>query len=244
MVRKWMARSLVTLLLLAVACAAAAWIYGQRVLPQTSGGMVLPGARAELRIERDEHGIPTIRAASVSDAFFGLGVAHAQDRLWQMETHRRIGAGRLAEAFGEGAADTDRFLRTLGVLRTASAQWDRLPAASRSALQAYADGVNAVIANLSARPPEFVLLGLQPEPWTPQDSLAWAIMMAWDLGANWQSELIRLRLSAKLPKQRIDQLMPPYPGDVVPASMDYAAFYRSLLLDGQQATSEASLLSL
>ena len=244
MVRKWMARSLVTLLLLAVACAAAAWIYGQRVLPQTSGGMVLPGARAELRIERDEHGIPTIRAASVSDAFFGLGVAHAQDRLWQMETHRRIGAGRLAEAFGEGAADTDRFLRTLGVLRTASAQWDRLPVASRSALQAYADGVNAVIANLSARPPEFVLLGLQPEPWTPQDSLAWAIMMAWDLGANWQSELIRLRLSAKLPKQRIDQLMPPYPGDVVPASMDYAAFYRSLLLDGQHATSEASLLRL
>ncbi len=244
MLRHWMTRSLVVLLLLLLACAAVAWIYAQQVLPQTEGSMVLPGARAELRIERDAHGIPTIRAASIADAFFGLGVAHAQDRLWQMETHRRIGAGRLAEAFGEGAADTDRFLRTLGVRRTASAQWDQLPAASRSALQAYADGVNAVIAGLSARPPEFVLLGLQPEPWTPQDSLAWAIMMAWDLGANWQTELIRLRLSAKLPKLRIDQLMPPYPGDAVPASMDFAAFYDSLRLDGQQATSEASLLRL
>ena len=75
-------------------------------------------SRTTLQILRDAHGIPTVRAASLRDAMFGLGVAHAQDRLWQMETHRRIGSGRLAEAFGEAALDTDRFLRTLGVRRT------------------------------------------------------------------------------------------------------------------------------
>ena len=244
MIGKWLRRLLTLVLLLAVAAALAAWVYGQRVLPQTEGTLALPGARAELQILRDVHGIPTIRATSVRDAMYGLGVVHAQDRLWQMETHRRIGAGRLAEAFGEGAVDTDRFLRMLGVRRVAAAQWAQVSPASREVLQAYADGVNAVIGSLRARPPEFVILGLQPEPWTPEDSLAWAIMMAWDLGANWSTELIRLRLSLKMPKERIDQLLPPYPGDAVPQSMDYAAFYRGLKLDGQQALGEGPLLRL
>ena len=241
---RWIRRSFTLLLLVVVSAALLAWFYGQRVLPQTEGTLALPGARAQLSIERDDTGIPTIRAASVRDALYGLGVAHAQDRLWQMETHRRIGAGRLAEAFGDGALETDRFLRVLGVRRAAAAQWAQVSPASRELLMAYTEGVNAVIAGLRARPPEFVILGLQPEPWTPEDSLAWAIMMAWDLGANWQTELIRLRLSLKLPKERIDQLMPPYPGDAVPASMDYAALYKSLKLDGQQALGEAPLLRL
>jgi penicillin amidase len=97
---------------------------------------------------------------------------------------------------------------------------------------------------LKARPPEFVILGLQPEAWTPEDSLAWAIMMAWDLGANWNTELMRLRLALKMPKDRIDQLLPPYPGDAVPKTLDYAAFYRGLKLDGQQALAEPALLRL
>ena len=244
MTLKWIRRGLTTLLLVLVVAALVAWVYARRVLPQTEGRLALAGARAELTILRDEHGIPTIRAASVRDAMFGLGVAHAQDRLWQMETHRRIGSGRLAEAFGEAALDTDRFLRVLGVRRVAAAQWAQVSPASRELLQAYADGVNAVINTLPARPPEFVILGLQPEPWTPEDSLAWAIMMAWDLGANWQTELIRLRLAMKLPKERIDQLLPPYPGDAVPQSMDYAAFYRGLKLDEQQAAGEPALLRL
>ncbi|MDT7834904.1 penicillin acylase family protein [Aquabacterium sp. OR-4] len=232
---RWFRRLLTLLLWLLIAAAIAGWIYSRRVLPQTEGSLSLPGLGAELRIERDGHGIPTIRAASVRDAMFGLGVVHAQDRLWQMETHRRIGAGRLAEAFGEGALDTDKFIRILGVRRAAAAQWAQIGPAGREALTAYAAGVNAVIAQLKARPPEFMLLGLQPEPWTPQDSLSWAIMMALDLGANWQAEVLRLRLAMQLPKARIDELMPPYAGDPVPATQDYAAFYRSLKLDARQA---------
>ncbi len=228
---KWLQRvSWTVLALLALGAAAVAW-YWQAVLPQVQGEMRLSGLRAELRIERDAHGIPTIRAASARDAYFGLGVAHAQDRLWQMETHRRIGAGRLAEAFGEGALETDRFLRILGVRRTAAAQWQRLPAESREALQAYADGVNAVLREqLAARPPEFVILGLQPEPWDPVDSLAWAIMMAWDLGGNWGTELLRLRLALQMPVARIDQMLPPYPGEAPLATADYAALFRGLKL--------------
>ncbi len=235
MIGRWFRRLFTLMLLLLVAAALAAWTYSRLVLPATEGEIALPGAGAGLRIERDAHGIPTIRAGSLRDAMYGLGVVHAQDRLWQMETHRRIGAGRLAEAFGEGAVDTDRFLRILGVRRVAAQQWAQVGPAAREALGAYTEGVNAVIATLRARPPEFVILGLQPEPWQPEDSLAWAIMMAVDLGANWQTEVLRLRLAMKLPKQRIDELLPPYQGDPVPATQDYAALYRSLQLDARQA---------
>ena len=229
---KWFKRVgwlLLTLLLLLAA--ALAW-YSQRALPRTLGEISLPGLQGELRIERDEYGIPTVRAGSALDAYYGLGVVHAQDRLWQMEIHRRIGAGRMAELFGAPALETDRFLRALGVRRAAAAQYARLPAESRAALQAYAAGVNAVIqGEMRARPPEMLILGMTPEPWDPVDSLAWAIMMAWDLGANWSTELLRLRLALQMPVARINTLLPPYPGEQPLATADYAALFRSLKLD-------------
>ncbi len=241
---KWFRRVALVLLLVLGVLALALFGYAQRVLPVVDGTLQLPGAQAEVRIERDAHGIPTIRAGSEHDLAWGLGVAHAQDRLWQMETHRRIGAGRLAEAFGPGALPSDRFLRALGVRRAAQAQWRQLPAASRALLQAYTDGVNAVLtAGLRARPPEFIVLGIQPEPWTPLDSLSWALMMAWDLGGNWNSELLRLRLALQMPVQRIQQLLPPYPGEAPLPVADYAALYRGLKL-GAPAQKTAWLDSL
>jgi penicillin amidase len=232
---RWIRRGLAALLLLTLAAALALVLYAWRTLPPHDGTLVLPGARGEIRIERDAHGIPTIVAADALDAYYGLGVVHAQDRLWQLETHRRIGAGRTAEAFGPAALDADRFLRALGVRRAAEAQWANAPPATRAVVEAYAAGINAVVAEGGqARAPEFMVLGLQPGRWEPADSFAWAIMMAWDLGGNWNTELLRLRLALKLPVERIEQLLPPYPGDAVPATADYAALYRSLGLGAQR----------
>lgn len=232
---KWIRRGAWALLWVALVVALALWIYSRRVLPTTQGTITLQaGPKAELRIERDAHGIPTIKAATREDAYFGLGYVHAQDRLWQLETHKRIGSGRLAEAFGESAVETDKFLRALGVRRTAAEQWTQVGAEARAALTAYAAGINAYVQNeLSARPPEFMLTGVQPEPWAPEDSLAWATMMAWDLGANWSAELLRLRLAMKLPVERIHELLPPYPGEKPLATADYAALFRGLKLNGQ-----------
>ena len=239
--RTWLSRVLWVFGGLLMALAGAAGLYAWRASPASEGTLQLAGANGEIRILRDAHGIPTIRAGSVRDVMFGLGVAHAQDRLWQLETHRRIGAGRLAEAFGEGALETDRFLRALGVRRAAQAQWDATQGESREVLQAYAAGVNAVMRQaLKARPPEFLILGLQPEEWTPVDSLAWAIMMAWDLGGNWNSELQRMRLALKFPVQRVDELMPPYPGEKPLVTADYAALYRELKI-GSTSTTQAWL---
>jgi len=233
---KWFKRGAVALLGLLVMVMAAAGLYTWRALPQTEGRLTLAGAGAEFRIERDANGIPAIHAATERDVWFGLGVAHAQDRLWQLETHRRIASGRLAEVFGPSALEADRFLRALGVRRAAQAQWQRLPAEAKDQLQAYADGINAVLQDLSgglrARPPEFLILGITPEPWNPVDSLAWATMMAWDLGGNWTTELLRLRLAMQMPVERVHQLLPPYPGEKPLPTLDFASLYRSLNLDG------------
>lgn len=240
---KWLRRGAWALLLVVLMVVAALWIYSRRVLPMTSGTMPLQGLRGEIRIERDADGIPTIKAASRDDAMFGLGYVHAQDRLWQLETHKRIGSGRLAESFGESALETDKFLRALGVRRVAAAQWEQASAETRAALNAYAAGINAYVQNeMSARPPEFILTGTVVEPWTPEDSMAWATMMAWDLGANWSAELLRLRMSLKLPVERINELLPPYPGDKPLPTADYAALFRGLKLSpslGQQALNAA-----
>jgi penicillin amidase len=228
-VTKWLRRTGAAFLVILLAAAGAIALYVQRALPVTDGVLMVKGPAQEVRIERDAHGIPTIRAASPEDAMFGLGFVHAQDRLWQLETHKRIGAGRLAEAFGPGAIDSDRFLRALGVRRAAELQWRHAGASSRRLTEAYAAGVNGYVReHLRARPPEFVLLGLQPSSWEPPDTYAWAVMMAWDLGGNWSTELLRMRLAAKLPVSRIDELIPPYPGDAPLAVADYATLYREL----------------
>jgi len=224
-----------------VGLASALALYAQRVLPQTEGVQPAPGLIAPVRIERDADGIPTLRAATLPDAVYALGVVHAQDRLWQLETHRRIGAGRLAEAFGAGALETDRFLRALGVRHAAKAQWAAMRGEARAIVLAYTAGINSVLRTLRARPPEFLILGLQPEDWSPVDTLAWAIMMSWDLGGNWSSELLRLQLSARLPAARIAELMPAAPGGSLPATADYPALYRTLGLDGRTRQAFADL---
>ncbi|MEO6030851.1 MAG: penicillin acylase family protein [Burkholderiaceae bacterium] len=240
---RWLKRGALWVVLLLVLVAAALWIYIRQVLPQLDGSLMLEGPHAELRIERDAQGIPTIKASSSDDAMFGLGFVHAQDRLWQLETHRRIGSGRLAEAFGAPALGTDKFLRALGVKRAAAAQWAQASPAARAAILAYTAGINAYLQQaLKARPPEFAVLGIHPQAWTPEDSMAWAIMMAWDLGGNWKTELLRMRLALKLPLASINQLIPPYPGEAPLATADYSALFRELRVDGklgQQALASA-----
>lgn len=213
-----------------LAAAVAAWLwYRQASRPPVDGELTVQGARAPITITRDANGVPDIGAQDPLDAYFGLGFVHAQDRLWQMQMNKRVAAGRLAEALGEKALDTDRFLRTLGVRRNAEAILANSPAEVRAALQAYADGANAAMAQRKGPlPPEFLLLGVEPEPWEPVDTLAWQTMMAWDLGGNWTQEVLRMRLAQSLPLSRINELLAPYPGDAPLRTLDYTELYRQL----------------
>ncbi len=185
--------------------------YRAVTLPDRSGSVELAGLRAPVQVLRDAHGIVHIRAANELDAFFALGHAHATDRLWQLEMNRRIVAGRLAEVLGPAALTTDRVLRVLGVRRNAAEIWAELDQSTRAILQAYVDGINAGIEEVSAKPwklsPEFLILGVKPGQWEPVDAIGWATMMAWDLSANLNTELLRAALWSRLGSERLSWLL-------------------------------------
>lgn len=184
-----------------------------RSLPQTSGDIRVRGISGPVTIVRDRDGVAHITGTTDADAVFGLGFVHAQERLWQMEVQRRIGHARLSEIFGATTLQTDKFLRTLGVARAARSALERLDSETLAWLEAYTAGVNAFLATNPVLPPEFLILGVQPEPWQPIDSLVWAKMMAWDLGGNWSNELMRATLIAKIGPEDAPFLMPPYTAD-------------------------------
>jgi len=165
-------------------------------------------------IERDDAGTVTIRAASPEDASFALGFAHAQDRLWQMEMMRRIGAGRISEMVGDAVLSYDKLLRTLGLYRLAEDNLALLSPQARAHVESYVAGVNGYLETRSGPlPPEFVILGVDPEPWTPADSLVWGRLMALQLSGNWFAEITRARmLKAGLSAEQIDLLYAPFDG--------------------------------
>ncbi len=206
--------------------------------PQTSGSISVPGLQAEVRVLRDEWGVPHIYAQNNHDLFFAQGYIHAQDRFWQMEFWRRIGMGRLAEILGESALESDQFLRTVGFARVAEEEVRRMDAETLSILQAYADGVTTYIQQRKGRLGlEFTLLGLtgvkfEPEPWTPVHTLTWAKVMAYDLGGNMDSEIIRTELLRKFGEDAVQQLMPAYPYEhpvIVPTGVAWENVDTSLL---------------
>jgi penicillin amidase len=211
--RRFLAVVLLVALVLAIVAPTFGWLYLRRSLPATNGTVAQRSVTGAVEIMRDERGIPYIFAPTDRDAFYALGYVHAQDRLWQMEMQRRIGAGTLAEALGEAALETDQFLRTLGTYRSAQSAWDNLTGAPRDALVAYAEGVNAYLAEGHGLPPEFVILGFEPAPWQPVDSLVWAKMMAWNLGDSWGDDVFRAALAARLGPERAAELLPAYPAD-------------------------------
>lgn len=193
--------------------AAATIVWLSRALPVTEGRLSLPGLQGTVTVTRDgRYGIPRIEAANAHDAYFALGFVHAQDRLWQMESQRLAGAGRLSETVGEATLPSDRMTRLLGLYRLAEQSLPFLDAEVMAALEAYSAGVNAWIDHHSGPlPPEFLLLGHRPAPWRPADSLVWGRIMAMQLAGNWHEELTRADLARTMSPERVDQLWPPYP---------------------------------
>ena len=102
----------------------------RRALPRTAGDIRVHGLHAPVEIRRDRNGVPHIRAADSRDAAFAVGFVHAQDRLWQMELHRRVAAGRLSEVLGKQGIPVDQLMRKIGLRRVSEAEWHVIQASS------------------------------------------------------------------------------------------------------------------
>ena len=161
----------------------------RRSLPKLEGVVELPGLKDTVEILRDRFGVPQIFAGNERDVFFAQGYVHAQDRFFQMELGRRAGHGRLSELIGEGALELDRLARTVGFGRIAASVEKDCPPETREVLEAYSAGVNACLAT-EPRPPELVVLRHRPEKWSPADTAAWSVVMAWSLSASWESKVL------------------------------------------------------
>lgn len=155
---------------------------------------------ATIRIIRDKFGVPHIFAPSLYSVFYGSGYAQAQDRLAQMELYRRTAKGELAEIMGESALEQDKQRRILGY--TEAERWEQFAALSAEeqlVLKAFADGVNAIIAQVNAgkrpMPQRLKDLGVTKlRPWKPTDTIAITHMMAERFGSSGGEELRMLQL--------------------------------------------------
>lgn len=206
---------LVTVLVLAVVAAGLGWWTVHRSFPTTNGTIEVPGLTAPATVLRDDAGIPQLYAESDHDLFLAQGYVHAQDRFWEMDFRRHVTAGRLAELFGESQVETDAFIRTLDWRGIAEQEYGMLDEPTRAYYDAYAEGVNAYLAERSGAELslEYAVLDLQnpgysPEPWSGVDSIAWLKAMAWDLRSNLGDEIDRALLSTVLPPEEVARLHP------------------------------------
>lgn len=180
---------------------------------------VLPGSTEDAQdlgdttqIYRNNFGIPHIVARSEADAFYALGYAHAQDRLWQMDLFRRIGRGQLAEIFDSTMIVPDKFFRVLGIGRMADNQSRNLSKQSLNALEAYSRGVNCFINNQKNNYPfEFGALGYQPAPWKPADCLVIGKLMSFDMSMSFWTDIAIGEIADTLGVDKALQFIPSYP---------------------------------
>lgn len=188
-----------------------AYFYLRSSEQRLEGTIEVSGLRDPVTVVMDSFAIPHVYANSEHDLFFAQGFLHASERLWQMEMFRRVARGRLAELFGEQALGADRLLRTLDLWGAAERSVEVLGADARGILEAYVAGVNARIASWSGPlPPEFVILGIEPEPWEMLATVAIGKIMAFDLSA-WRTELARFHAHEILPPEKAAYLPPSYP---------------------------------
>ncbi len=170
-----------------------------------------PELEREVWICRDECGVPQVNAETLGDLAFGLGVATAQDRLWQMEMLRRLAGGRLAELMGDrrlGGASlhlpgptvlaVDHLYRSLRMYPVAREERSLAGRDGEAMITGFAAGVNAWVAGCRSRdlPPEFLLAGFRPEPWTPEDSFAVGKLIGWLLSVGFGVKPVLATLAA------------------------------------------------
>ncbi|HJT59270.1 MAG TPA: penicillin acylase family protein [Ktedonobacteraceae bacterium] len=186
---------------------AGAW---KRVFRPTTRRLIAEGLHAEIEIIRDCDAVPHIYAQNKQDVFFGLGYVHAQDRLWQMDTMRRLAQGRSSEMFGKATLRIDRYIRTLGFHRAAVSAWEKTEPEIRVFVHSYAAGINAFIQRGKGLSLEYLLTRTKPEPWSDTDILLSLKILALELSGNAEIELLYHEITGQIGRERAQRLFPRY----------------------------------
>ena len=228
-VLRWIVRGVAVILSLALLAMVMVYILLSRSVPDYDKTLEVSGLLTPVEIVRDNANVPHIFGTRDPDVFFGLGYAHAQDRLWQMTMLRRTAQGRLSEVFGTRTLDVDKLMRRLDLYSAASSSAEFQDAQTLVALNAYAAGINARLteineAALGRGAPEMFFFNAPIAPWRAADSIAILKLMSLRLSGQMASEVRRARVSLMLDDEaRLADILPDAPGSGIAALPDYAS---------------------
>ncbi|WP_170366091.1 penicillin acylase family protein [Ruegeria arenilitoris] len=231
---RWLMRIASGLVLLTLAAIGLVYFLASQSLPDYDQMLQVKGLNAPVEIVRDTANVPHILGQTDPDVFFGLGYAHAQDRLWQMTVMRRTVQGRLSEVFGQRTVHIDKLMRRLDLYGLAHQSFEVQDDYTKAALRAYAAGVNARLDEINENAlgrgaPEMFLFNAPVAPWQPGDSIAMIKLMAIQLSGHLQDEVLRARTSLMLnDPQRLSDILPEVPGAGIAALPEYAALFPDL----------------
>ncbi|WP_170363352.1 penicillin acylase family protein [Ruegeria arenilitoris] len=231
---RWLMRIASGLVLLTLAAIGLVYFLASQSLPDYDQTLQVKGLNAPVEIVRDTANVPHILGRTDPDVFFGLGYAHAQDRLWQMTVMRRTVQGRLSEVFGQRTVHIDKLMRRLDLYGLAHQSFEVQDDYTKAALRAYAAGVNARLDEINENAlgrgaPEMFLVNAPVAPWQPGDSIAMIKLMAIQLSGHLQDEVLRARTSLMLnDPQRLSDILPDVPGAGIAALPEYAALFPDL----------------
>ena len=227
---RWLSRIVTTLVVLAALAATTLYWFASRSLPDYNERLSVSGIDAPVEIVRDNANVPHVFGTTDHDVYFGLGLAHAQDRLWQMLILRRKAQGRLSELYGLETLADDALMRRLGLYSVAVASVKAQSPYTMAAAEAYAEGVNTWLekVNEGARgrgAPEFWVFSPQIAPWDPADSIAILKLLAFEMTQHISAEVLRARISLLLPEERTRDILPDTPGPGTAALPEYAELF-------------------
>lgn len=236
---RWLLRLFSGLIIVLIIGVGLIWWMALRSIPDYDATFSVSGLNGPVEIVRDNNNVPHIFAEDDNDVLFGLGFAHAQDRLWQMMLLRRTAQGRLSEIFGRRTLTTDELLRRLDIYGLSVSSVEALDGATTAALEAYSAGVNAWLAQvnkgaLGRGAPEFFLFSNVIAPWQPADSIAVSKLMALQMATHLDNEVLLARTSLALPAERVLDILPDFPGDGVAGLPEYSSLFPSLPTDDRR----------
>ncbi len=249
LVFRWLVRIATGLILLLVAAIGLIYFLASQSLPEYDQALEVEGITAPVEIVRDTANVPHVMGQSDPDVFFGLGYAHAQDRLWQMTVLRRTVQGRLSEIFGQRTVHIDKLLRRLDLYGLAHRSVDVQDDYTLAALRAYSAGINARLTEINEQAlgrgaPEMFLFNAPVPPWQPGDSLAIMKLMSLQLSGHLADEVLRARTSLILDDPaRLADILPDVPGPGIAALPEYAALFPNLPRYAQGASMPDTPLS-
>ncbi len=227
---RWVLGGFIGLLLILAVTTGFIYYFASRSLPEYTATHIRSEISGRVEIVRDSYAIPHIFGENDADVLFGLGFAHAQDRLWQMELMRRTAQGRLSEMFGRRGLATDELMRALDIYTISQRAVAHQTPETLELLNAYSAGVNAWVditrqQALGRGAPEFFLYANAIAPWTPADSIAVVKLMALQLTDKAGKEVLRAQLSFRIPDSRIQDILPDSPGGAMMAVPEFANLF-------------------